>query len=148
MKLICSTLHRDVSPYWWHCGGIHFGSQLLVARSRKEFKDHSLEVLSGIRKVQGVGGNERHRSKVEGNWNLSHELDVGGVGIEVSNKLGGYRWCRYYSVVRYLIVNWSWRIYHPWRGLDGKKTHGEKTWYDHELHHEITFNLSFREEFV
>jgi predicted double-glycine peptidase len=45
--------------------------------------------------------------------------------IEDSHTLGGYRRCRYYSPVRYTIVNRSWRIFsHQGKGLVPKKTHG------------------------
>jgi hypothetical protein len=45
--------------------------------------------------------------------------------IEASYKLGGYRRCRYYSVVRYTIVNRFRRIfYRQGQGLVAKKSHG------------------------
>jgi hypothetical protein len=45
--------------------------------------------------------------------------------IEVSHTIGGYRRCRYYSAVRYTIVNRSCRICcRKGKGLVSKKTHG------------------------
>ncbi len=61
-------------------------------------------IITDKAKTSRRGGNrcrcyERRRAK---------ELEE----IEASHTLGGYRRCRYYSVVRYNIVNMSLRIYH------------------------------------
>ena len=67
---------------------------------------------------------KRYDETVPGPYVRPEDEEVHLEEIESSHTLGGYRRCRYYSVVRYTIVNRSHRIYyHKDKGLVVKKNH-------------------------